>query len=222
MYARDISQHDATLSYMEDAFHCFHTFKDGSLLGQAGKKVQAKDNALRTELVKKRQIHKEMNAETWTPSKKRLKLNAWMDSISHEIGVSKQLDADFNFPKIQLMSHRVEKTHHYGAFSQYSATRLKQPHNTNLNDGWNPSCHNVNHMPQVITGQHRIVCFKVWEPNLYALAQCQEFSTASCTVLPACAFQAAPLSPQSYANPEFVGPQNGRDGKHPDPMINDF
>jgi len=33
---------------------------------------------------------------------------------------------------------------------------------------------------------------------------------------------AAPLSPQSYAKPEFMAPQNRRDGKHPDPMIKDF
>jgi hypothetical protein len=38
---------------MEDALCRFHTFKDVFLLGQAGKKVKAKANTLRTELVKK-------------------------------------------------------------------------------------------------------------------------------------------------------------------------
>jgi hypothetical protein len=37
MYARYKSHNDATLSYMEDALCCFHTFKDVILLGQAGK-----------------------------------------------------------------------------------------------------------------------------------------------------------------------------------------
>ena len=32
-------------------------------------------------------------------------MNAWQDSFSHEIDVSKELDAEFNFPKIRLMSH---------------------------------------------------------------------------------------------------------------------
>jgi hypothetical protein len=38
---------------MEDALHCFHTFKDVFLLGRAGKKAKAKSNALRLELVMK-------------------------------------------------------------------------------------------------------------------------------------------------------------------------
>jgi hypothetical protein len=53
MYALYKSHDDATLSYMEDALHSFHTFQDVFLLGRAGKKAKAKANALRTELVKK-------------------------------------------------------------------------------------------------------------------------------------------------------------------------
>jgi len=109
MYAQYKSHNDATLSYMEDALHRFHTFKDVFLLGRAGKKAKAKANALRTELVKKRKVDEEANAETWTPSKKRRQMNAWWDYISHEIDVSKELDADFNFPKIHLVSHWVEQ-----------------------------------------------------------------------------------------------------------------
>ena len=46
MYARYKSHNDATLSYMEDALHRFHTFKDMCLLGQAGKKAKSKANPL--------------------------------------------------------------------------------------------------------------------------------------------------------------------------------
>jgi hypothetical protein len=53
MYARYKSHDDATLSYMVDALHRFHTYKDVFLLGQAGKNAKAKANALTTELVKK-------------------------------------------------------------------------------------------------------------------------------------------------------------------------
>jgi len=76
MYARYQSQHDATLSYMEDALRHFHTFKDVFLLGQASKKAKAKANALRMELVKKRKVDEETNADSWTPSKKRREMNA--------------------------------------------------------------------------------------------------------------------------------------------------
>jgi len=222
MYARYKSHVDATLSYMEDALCRFHTFKDVFLLGRAGKKVKAKGNALRTELVKKRKVDEETNAETWTPSKKRREMNAWRDYISHEIYVSKELDADFKFPKIHLMSHWVEQIRRYGALQQYSAERHEQAHKTNLKDGLNASNHDLNFLPQVITFQRRILCFEIRELNLQALAQHRENSAATCKVLPSGADLAAPLSSQSYAKPELMGPQNRRDGKHPEATMKDF
>jgi len=109
MYGRYKSHDDATLSYMEDALHRFHTFKEGFSLRGDSKKAKAKANAQRTELVKKRKVDEETNAETWTPSKKRREMNAWREYIIHEIDVAKELHADFNFPKIHLMSHSVEQ-----------------------------------------------------------------------------------------------------------------
>jgi len=70
MYARYKSHDDATLSYIDDALCRFHTCKDLFLLRRAGKKAKAKANALRTELVKKRKVDDETNAEIWTASKK--------------------------------------------------------------------------------------------------------------------------------------------------------
>jgi hypothetical protein len=107
MYARYKSHDDATLSYMEDALLRFHAFKDVFPLGQSGKKAKTKANTLRTELVKTQKVDEETNAETWTPSNKRREMNAWHDYISHQIDVSKGLDANFNFPKIHFMSHLV-------------------------------------------------------------------------------------------------------------------
>jgi len=105
---------------------------------------------------------------------------------------------------------------------QYSAKRHEQAHKTNLKDGWNASNHNLNYLPQVITFQHRILCFEIGELNLQALAQRRENSAASCKVLPSGADLAAPLGSQSYAKPEFMRPQNRPDGKHPDAMIKTF
>jgi hypothetical protein len=222
MYARYKSHDDATLSYMEDAVRRFHTFKDDFLLGRAGKKAKAKANALRTELVQKRKVDEETNGDSWTPSKKRREMNAWRDYISHEIDISMELDADLNFPKINLMSHWAEQIPRYGALQQYSAERHKQAHKTNLKDGWNASNHYLNYLPQVSTFQRRIRCFKIRELNLQALAQRSENSAAACKFFPSSADLAAPLSSQSYAKPEFMRPQNRRDGKHPDAMITDF
>jgi len=179
-------------------------------------------NALRTELVKKRKVDEETNAETWTLSKKRREMNAWRDYISHEIDVSKELDADFNLPEIHLMSHWVKQIHRYGALQQYSAESHEQARKTNLKDGWNASNHNLNYLPQVITFQRCILCFEIRELNLEAIAQHRENSAATCKVLPSGADRAAPLSSQSYAKPEFMGPQNRRDGKYADAMIKDF
>jgi len=114
MYAQNKSHEDATLRYMEDALHRFHTFKDDFLLGRAGKLAKAIANALRTELVKKREVDEESNAKTWTPIKKQRKMNAWRDYISHLIDICKELDADFNLAKIHWMSHWAEQIRRYG------------------------------------------------------------------------------------------------------------
>jgi len=222
MYARYKSHDVATLSCMEDTLHRLHTFKDVFLLGRAGKETKARATALRMELVKKRTVDEESNAETWTPSKKQHEMNAWRDYISHEIDISKLLDANFNFPKIHLMSHWAAQVRRYGTLQQYSAKRHEQTHKTNLKDDWNASNHNHNYLPKVITFQRRILCFEITELNLQALAQHREISAAPCKVHSSGADLAAPQSPQSYAKPEFMGPQNRRHGKHPDAMIIDF
>jgi hypothetical protein len=64
MYAQYTSHDEATLSYMEDALCRFQTFNDVFVFVRASKKGKAKANALRTELVKKRKVDKETNAET--------------------------------------------------------------------------------------------------------------------------------------------------------------
>jgi len=84
-------------------------------------------------------------------------MKAWQDYISHEIHVSKEIDADFNFLKIHLMSHWVKQIRWYGALQQYSAKRHEHAHKTNLKDGWNASNHNLHYLPQVITFQRRIL-----------------------------------------------------------------
>jgi len=106
---------------MEDALSRFHTFKDVFSLGTAGKEVEAKANSLRMEVVKMQKIDNNTIAETWTPSNKWCEMNAWRDYISLKIDVSKQIYADFNFPKIDLGSHQVEQIRRYGALQQYSA-----------------------------------------------------------------------------------------------------
>jgi hypothetical protein len=132
------------------------------------------------------------------------------------------LNADFNIPKIHLMSLWVEQIRRYGALQLYSAKRHDQAHKTKLKDGWNASNRNLNYLPQVITFQRRILCFAIRELNLQALAQRREHSATPCNVLPSGSDLAAPLGSQSYAKPEFIGPQNRGDGKHPDAMIKDF
>jgi len=205
MYARYKSHENATLSYMEDTLHQVHLFKDDFLHERAGKKAKAKANTLRTELVKKREVDEKTNAENWTPSKKRQKMNAWQDYISHGIAISKELDADFNFPTINFMSHCVKLIRRYRALQQYSAERHEQPHKTNLKDSWNASNHNLNYLRQVTTIQRRILCFKIRELNLQALTQCQENSAAACKVLRSGADLAAQLGSQSYAKAQIHG-----------------
>jgi len=149
-------------------------------------------------------------------------MHTWRDYISHEINVSKEFDAHFNFPRILLMSDWVDQIRRYWALQRYFAEGHEQADTTNLKDSSNASNHSLNYLPQVITCQRRILCVEMREINLQALAQRQENSTAACKVLPSGSDLAAPLSSQSYAEPQFMGPQNHHDGMHPDSFIKDF
>jgi hypothetical protein len=73
-----------------------------------------------------------------------------------------------------------------------------------------------------MTFQCRILCFKIRELNLQALARHRENSAATCKVLPYGSDLAASLSCQSYVKAECMVPQNCFDGKHPDAMIKVF
>jgi hypothetical protein len=96
---------------MEHALCCSCTLIDICLLRRTSKKAKAKANVQRMELVKKRQVDEETNAETWMPSIKRRKMKVWRDYIDYDIYVFKALDDNFNSPKMQLMSHWVEQIH---------------------------------------------------------------------------------------------------------------
>jgi len=109
MYARYKSHDDSTWSYLEDTLRRVHTSKDVLSLGRASQKVKVKVNALTMKLWKKRRVDEETNVETTTLSKKRCDMKACRDYISHKIVGCKELDADFNYPKIHLMCHWVEQ-----------------------------------------------------------------------------------------------------------------
>jgi hypothetical protein len=170
------------------------------------------------DLVKEEMVDKKTNAETWMLSKMRHEMNAWRDSICHEIDVFNKLDADFNVLMIHLMVHWVEHICQYRALQQNSAERHEQAHKTNLKDGWKASNHNHNYLAQVITFQCRLLCLGIRQRNLQALAQCQENSPTTGNVVPSGADLAAPRSTLSYAKPELRAPQNRQDRKHPNTM----
>jgi len=100
---------------MQDVLHWALALKDVFVFGLAGKMVKAKDNPLGTELLKKKKVDEETNAETWTPSKKWHKMNTWQDYMNQQTDVPKELDADFKYPKIYLITHSVKQIHWYGA-----------------------------------------------------------------------------------------------------------
>ena len=148
--------------------------------------------------------------------------NAWRDNISHNIYVSKELDAELNVSKIYRMSHWAEQSCLYEPLKQYSAERQVNAYKKNLKDSWNASNHNLNYLPQVITCERPILCYKIGELVLQAVAKHRVNSAASCKVLPSGADLAASVSNQSYANPTFIAPPHCSDGKHPDAMIKQF
>jgi len=149
-------------------------------------------------------------------------MNTWRNYPNHEIDDSKELEADFNCPKIHLMSDWVKQICRYGALQQYSAERHEQTNKTKFKAGWNTSNHNLNYLLQVVTFQCQNLSFEIRELYLQALAQHRDYHAAICNALPPGDYLAAALSSQSYAMPDFMGPQNWPDGKHCDAMTKDI
>jgi hypothetical protein len=103
---------------LEDALHRFHTIKDIVLLGRACKSPTAEANTQRKQLLKKRKVDEETNGDTSMPSQEWHERNAWRDNISHKIDVSKELDTNFTFLKIQMMFHSHKPIGKYRTFQQ--------------------------------------------------------------------------------------------------------
>jgi hypothetical protein len=164
-------------------------------------------------------VDKEKVDEPSMSSQKRPKSDAWRDCNSHKIDDSNELNAKFNWLKIHMMSYWVNQICRYRVLQQYSAERHEQAHQMNIKDGWNTPTNNLNNLPKVIRSQLSFLCLDIREINLQTLTECWENSAHACIVLRSGANLAAPLGSQSYAWPQFMGPNNRRDGNHPDAMI---
>jgi hypothetical protein len=79
-------------------------------------------------------VDRETNCQPWRWSKKLREMNAWRDYIPHEIHLLQELDADFNFWNIHLISHWAKQIRRYGALQQYAAMRHNQAYKTNRKD----------------------------------------------------------------------------------------
>jgi len=93
---------------MANTLHPIRTFKAHSLLRQAGENAQSNFNSLRTERVKKRMVYMETNDKYWRASKMRHKMITCQDYISHKFDVFEKLDANLNWPRMHVVSHRVK------------------------------------------------------------------------------------------------------------------
>jgi len=194
MYSRYASHNNAKLSYMEDAYRRFPTFKSIFLLWWAGNKAKAKTYALRMELVKKRKVDKVTNPETWTLLNTQDEITPWLGYIIPKENSSMAVDTNVIHQTIHLISHRVEQMRSYGALQLHSAKRHEQVHETNLKDRRNASNHNLNYLPDVSTILLCIRGFEIRELNIQRLHPRLENRTGAWIVL---CVVATRLSPQS-------------------------
>jgi len=124
---------------MEDDLNHIHTVKDQFLLRQVGNHAKANVNSLRMELVKKRMVDMETNAEYWRASKMRCEVITCQDYISHNLIVFEKIDADLYLPGIHVLLHWVKLICQYCALHQYSAERHQQQYEMNLNISNDPN-----------------------------------------------------------------------------------
>ena len=82
----------------------FHTYKHVALLGRARKGANPKADALKLDPGKRGKVNEETNSFTAMLSQMWREMNVRQDDMSNKIVIEKELDANFTFPKIHLMS----------------------------------------------------------------------------------------------------------------------
>jgi len=154
-----------TIESMKDYLRDFHTFKDLFLRFRASKAVKAAAKEAFKDL---REEHSKLLASDSSQSKTLSKRQKIMQELQletqelvHDVLTSR---ANYNFPKIHLISYFADQISKYGSLPQYSTEICEALHKP-LKDAYRHSNY-VNAMPQIIRTYTRIHGFSIREKDL--------------------------------------------------------
>jgi len=138
-----------TIESMKDYLRNFHTFKDIFLRFRASKAVKAAVKEASKDL---REEHSKLLPSDSSQSKTSSKhwkimqeLQLETQELVHDVLTSR---ANYNFPKMYLISHFADQISKYGSLLQYSTEICEALHKP-LEDAYRRSNH-INAMPQII------------------------------------------------------------------------
>ena len=154
-----------TIESMKDYFQDFHTYKVIFLRFWASKavKVAAKE-ASRDLCEEHSQLLVSDKPQSKTSAKRRKvtqELQLETEELVHDFLTT---GANYNFPKMHLISHFAVQISKYGSLFQYSMKICEALHKP-LKDAYRRSNY-INAMPQIIRTYTQVHSFRMWEKNL--------------------------------------------------------
>jgi len=154
-----------TIESMKDYLWHFHTYKDVLLRFWASKAVKAAPKKASRDLCEEHsQLLTSDKPQGKTSSKRRKlmqELRLETEELVHDFLTT---GANYNFPKMHLISHFTDQINKYGSLPQYSTEICEASHKP-LKDAYRCSNH-LNAIPQILRTYTRVHGFSMREKNL--------------------------------------------------------
>jgi len=165
--ARHASDTESTINYMRDYLRWFHETKGLFLCFRAGKVAKAKAEAVQRELNLQRESRQSALDNL---SAKLLAQLQDEDQLERQYLINDilEVESDFNFPKIHLLSHNADRISRYSSLPQYSTESCETSYKL-FKNAYRESNH-VDAIPQIIQGYMWEHSFAIRELNMKAWA----------------------------------------------------
>ncbi|KAF8473800.1 hypothetical protein BDZ91DRAFT_845281 [Kalaharituber pfeilii] len=154
----------STIAYMEKYLRKFHEHKDVFLACRAGKEARNEAGKAKQQLASDHRLAEASERHT-VAQRERLRKE---HQLERQLLVEDLLgeEADFNFPKIHMLSHYADQIPRYGSLPQYS-TEICETYHKLMKDAYNRS-NRVDAMSQIVQIYTRDHGFAMRDKNLEA------------------------------------------------------
>jgi hypothetical protein len=175
--------HDAeTLNYLQGYLQAFHTHKTIFLQFRANKAARLAADAASKEVRRTLTEHQANRQPVSQNQRRRNAEIAHSEALEQREAVLEEL-ADFNFPKIHLLSHFTDSIRQFGSLPMWSTESMEAAHKYQVKDGYRASNRGKTYEKQFIEYYTRRQTIRVRQLNLVGYAKDGYYSLGTADAL---------------------------------------